>query len=183
VPQREGALRLLEIKPGWDVMDNNLLACPREHIEAVCGMLDNQSQPAKFTGGLDSRLCQPWFAARLSRMRVKVVYTAYDLPVEKPYVERTIKMLRDAGLGHRQVCCYVLAGYESDTPSAAEKRFEWVFALGGLPFAMFYRSPDEPVRKVPRSWHALIRKWTRPVAMFARSDREDAAPLFTEAKT
>jgi len=181
VPQREGALRLLEIKPGWEIMDNNLLACPRGHIEAVCAMLDNQPRPAKFTGGLDSRLCRPWFASRLTKMRVQVIHTAYDLPAEKAHVERTIKMLRDAGLGHRQVCCYVLAGYEGDTPAAAEERLNWVFALGGLPFAMFYRGPAEPIRKVPKPWHALIRKWTRPAAIFAHKRILGAAPLFTQA--
>jgi len=182
VPQREGALRLLEIKAGWEVMDNNLLACPRDHIEAVCAMLDKQPRPAKFTGGLDSRLCRQWFADRLGQMRVQVVHTAYDIPAEKPHVERTIKMLRGAGLGHRQVCCYVLAGYEGDTPSAAEDRLEWVFGIGGLPFAMFYRGPNEPVRKVPRAWHALIRKWTRSAAMFACSDRAGEPGLFAAAQ-
>ncbi|MCJ7778841.1 MAG: hypothetical protein MUP16_11080, partial [Sedimentisphaerales bacterium] len=42
VPRREGDLRLLVIKNGWDIQDNNLLACPRHHIEAVLDMLARQ---------------------------------------------------------------------------------------------------------------------------------------------
>jgi len=76
VPTREGPLRLLAIKPGWDILDNNLLACPRRHVEAVVDMLEGQPKAARFTGGIDARLCRPWFAKRLSRMRMKVRATA-----------------------------------------------------------------------------------------------------------
>ena len=112
MPGREGRLCLLEIKPGWDVLDNDLLACPRPHIEAVVDMLEGQPKPARFTGGIDARLCQPWFARRMAGMRVQILYTAFDHPSAQPDVERAVKMLRDAGLSQRQVGCYVLVGYD-----------------------------------------------------------------------
>lgn len=37
--RREGKLRELEIKDGWDVLDNNLLQCSEQHIRAVFEML------------------------------------------------------------------------------------------------------------------------------------------------
>ena len=40
--------------------DNNLLACSREHVEAVLDMLAAQPRAARFTGGIDARLCEPW---------------------------------------------------------------------------------------------------------------------------
>lgn len=97
VPTREGGLRLLAIKPGWDVLDNNLLACPRRHIEAVFDMLAGQPRPARFTGGLDARLLKPWAAARIGRMRLDVAYLAYDRPANAEAVERAVKMLLNAG--------------------------------------------------------------------------------------
>ena len=85
VPRREGRLMLLPIRPGWDVLDNNLLACPRRHVEAVLGMLEDQPRAARFTGGIDARLCRPWFARRLGRMRVQILYTAFDHPDQRPH--------------------------------------------------------------------------------------------------
>ena len=167
VPQREGSLRLLDIKPGWDILDNNLLACPRPHIEAVLAMLDGQPRAARFTGGIDARLCRPWFARRLGPMRVQILYTAYDVPGARPQVERTIKMLRDEGLSQRQVGCYVLVGRDRDTLEHAEARLEWVFQTGGTPFAMFYRPADDLRFTIPTAWRSFVRRWNRPACIFA----------------
>lgn len=182
VPKREGKLRLLDIKPGWDILDNNLLACPREHIEAVLNMLETQPRAARFTGGIDARLCRPWFAKRLGAMRVQILYTAYDVPGEKPHVERTVKMLRDEGLSQRQVGCYVLIGQEGDTLEHAEARLEWVFQTGGTPFAMFYRPADDLRFAIPPAWRSFVRKWNRPACIFAShegaagNDMTESAP-------
>jgi len=177
VPGREGRLCLLEIKPGWDILDNNLLACPKGHIEAVLGMLDGQPKPARFTGGIDARLCRPWFARRLARMRVQILYTAFDHPSAEPDVERTVRMLRDAGLSQRQVGCYVLVGYEGDTTAAAEERLQWVFDTGGTPFAMYYRPPDDRRPHIPMAWKGLVRRWVRPACIFARPETAPAECL------
>lgn len=168
VPRREGKLRLLPIVPGWDIQDNNLLACPRPHVEAVLDMLNTQPKPARFTGGIDARLVQPWFAERLGKMRVQILYTSFDAPKERPAVERAVKILRDAGLSQRKVGCYVLVGYKGDTQDAATGRLEWVKEIGGMPFAMFYRPADELRFKIPRDWQGLVRSWSRPAAIFAK---------------
>ena len=167
VPHREGPLQLLHMVPGWDILDNNLLACPRSHIEAVLDMLAEQPKPARFTGGIDSRLCQPWFVRSLAQMRLDILYTAYDSPAERPHIERTIKSMRNAGISQRKVGCYVLCGYDGDTRSKAEERLEWVFGIGGMPFAMFYRPATEHLLKIPGPWRPLIRQWSRPAAIFA----------------
>jgi hypothetical protein len=181
VPQREGPLRLLEIKPGWDILDNNLLACPRPHVEAVLDMLEGQPRAARFTGGIDARLCRPWFVRRLGTMRVQILYTAFDLPGVEPHVERTVKMLREEGLSQRQVGCYVLVGYAGDTLEHAEARLEWVFQTGGTPFAMFYRPGDDLRFTIPTAWRAFVRKWNRPACIFAShdsgNDMTESAPV------
>ena len=170
------------IKPGWDILDNNLLACPRPHIEAVLDMLEAQPRAARFTGGIDARLCRPWFAKRLGRMRVQILYTAFDVPDARPQVERAIKMLRDEGLSQRQVGCYVLVGHDGDTMEYAEARLEWVFQTGGTPFAMFYRPADDLRFTIPPTWRSFVRKWNRPACIFAshagaaRSDATEIAP-------
>lgn len=167
VPEREGPLRLLQIRDGWDILDNNLLACPQHHIEAVLDMLETQPKPARFTGGIDARLCSPWFAKRLGQMRVQILYTAYDHPNQKPHVEQAINTLRDAGLTQRQVGCYVLVGYDGDSLECAEERLEFVFKAGGLPFAMFFRPMEDKRFRVPSEWRKFVRQWSRPAAIFA----------------
>ena len=182
VPKREGKLRLLDIKPGWDILDNNLLACPRPHIEAVLDMLDGQPRAARFTGGIDARLCQPWFARRLGAMRMQILYTAYDVPAARPHVERAIRTLADEGLSQRKIGCYVLVGYEGDCLEHAEARLEWVFQMGGTPFAMFYRPSDDLRFTIPPAWRSFVRKWNRPACIFAShgsstgSDMTESAP-------
>lgn len=168
VPQREGRLRTLNIAPGWDILDNNLLACPRRHIEAVLDMLREQAHAARFTGGLDARLCQPWLAKRLASMRLDILYTAYDSDDTRADVERTVAMLRDAGLTRHEVGCYVLVGYGDDTPSAALSRLSWVRDIGAMPFAMYYRPAQDARKRIPADWQGLVRAWTRPGLIFAR---------------
>lgn len=180
VPKREGKLTLLSIQPGWDILDNNLLACPRGHIESVLDMLEQQPRAARFTGGIDARLCRPWFARRLRRMRVHILYTAYDVPGARPAAERAIQMLRDEGLSQRQVGCYVLVGFDGDTLEHAEARLEWVFQTGGTPFAMFYRPADDLRFTIPRTWRSFVRKWNRPACIIAMhsagKDMAESAP-------
>ena len=165
VPKREGRLRLLEIKPGWDILDNNILACPREHIEAVLAMLDEQPKAARFTGGIEARRVEPWFVERLKRLRLEVLFMAYDQVWEKRFVERAAKMMVDAGLTRHQVGCYVLCGFYGDTIEAATQRCEWVKGLGVTPFAMYFQ--DTIPRPIPFAWRVFRRDWSRPALIWS----------------
>jgi hypothetical protein len=170
VPTREGALRTIAIKPGYNVLDNNLLACPRPHIEAVLDMLETQKHPAQFTGGLDARLLEDWFAKRLGEMRVDIAYTAYDADGERRSVVLAIARLREAGLTQRKVACYVLSGFAGDTIGRAEARCEDVCRWGATPFAMVYRSAEGEA--ISREWRAFARRWTRPAIIFSDPARK-----------
>ncbi|HUT74863.1 MAG TPA: hypothetical protein VM221_08525 [Armatimonadota bacterium] len=168
VPKREGGFRCLTIKPGWIVQDNNLLAAPRAHVEAVLDMLDEQRKAATFSGGLEARrlLKMSWFVERLAQMRVYEAWLAYDSPPEREPALAAIALLRRIGLRQRQTRCYVLVGRDGDTVDEAERRVREVFDAGGLPFAMLWRDENAQMRHEPE-WRALVRKWTRPAAMFA----------------
>lgn len=52
VPKREGDIRELPITEGYNVLDDNLLACSEEHIRKVFAMLKRQRMGA---GGVDRR--------------------------------------------------------------------------------------------------------------------------------
>ena len=174
VPKREGALRTIPITCGYDVLDNNLLACPRPHVEAVMAMLAEQPERAKFTGGIDARLVRPWWCKLLADLRPQAVYTAFDNPNAVDHVERAVGMMFDAGLtpASHVVACYVLVGFAGDTEKAAEERLHWVRGLGVRPYAMYYRAADEKQRRISDGWRQLVRRWIRPEAIYARERGE-----------
>jgi len=176
--QREGDIRELPITDGHDVLDNNLLACSRRHIDAVLDMLDRQPKPARFTGGLDARLLteMPDIAAKIARGRLDVAYLAYDRPSAWPAVEASIKMLREAGgwadgQARRKLGVYVLAGFDpTDSEATIVRRAEQVLSLGATPFLMIYRSPTDRKDPAQEALKRRLRRWMRPRAIFAAQE-------------
>jgi hypothetical protein len=160
VPSREGKIRELEIKDGYIVQDNNLLACIREHVEAVFSMLRRQKQAAIFSGGLDTRLLQVWHRDLIDSIRVHELWFAADSVAMMPQLRRAAEIL--TGIPERKRRCYVMIGFKDETLRDAKKRLEEVYALEFLPFAQLYRGPDE--REYTREWRLLAKKWSRPAA-------------------
>lgn len=168
VPKREGPLRELSIKPGWNVQDDNLLACSDSHIRAVFAMLRQQPEAAQFAGGLEARRLQPWHVDELLTLRLKQVFFAYDNPAEWEPLLHAAAMLKEAGLLHRRshaVRCYVLIGYPGDTHEAADARFRQVLGLGIMPMAMLMRGEDGSVAP---GWKRLQREWANPSILGAK---------------
>jgi len=160
----DSPLRLLEIKPGWIIQDNNILATGREHIAKVFEMLKSQPRAAKFAGGLDCRLIDDWVAEELKMLRISEAFLAADTSVAlKPLTEAVERL---DFLSRNQLRCYVLCAYENETPEEAEKRLEAVWGMGCLPFAQLYQPPDHYIR-YDRRWKTLARRWSRPAIMKA----------------
>ena len=79
VPVREGyTLRELPIRDGFNVLDDNLLACSEKHIREVFEMLKRQAEKPVFTGGLEAKLLQPWHVDLLREAKTERMYFAYD---------------------------------------------------------------------------------------------------------
>ena len=58
--KREGNVRELPITEGWNVLDDNLLACSEKHIRSVFSMLARQKHRPLFTGGLEAAKLKQW---------------------------------------------------------------------------------------------------------------------------
>ncbi len=162
VPAREGyALRELPVTDGWNVLDDNLLACSPAHIDKVFEMLKRQDEKPVFTGGLEAKLLTPDAAKRLKDIRTKRLYMAYDTPDDYEPLRCAGRMLLDAGftVASHTLCCYVLIGYPGDTMDAAAKRLEDTMRAGFFPYAMLYR--DEQGETNP-DWRRFQREWVRP---------------------
>jgi hypothetical protein len=173
-PKREGWIRELSIKDGWDVADNNLLACSRDHIYAVFDMLRRQPEPIKLSGGLDAEMLQPWHVDLLKTIRLKFAWFACDYPGALPNIERVADLMADFSREKKR--CYVLIGFNGEDICQAEKRLKAVYRLGFLPMAMLYRDTSFTKKQWPKEWRVLQGTWTRPAAYKAEMANQTVQP-------
>lgn len=157
VPKREGReVRELEIKDGWNVLDDNLLATSDAHFDAVIEMLRRQPERARFTGGLEAARLTDHHIDKLSGIHPDRMYFAYDMPDDLEPLMDAGRRLQAAGFAARALMCYVLCGYPKDTLEAAERRMRETWAAGFMPMAMLYNQrPD-------RDWREFQRTYARP---------------------
>ena len=163
--KREGDIRELEIKDGWNVLDDNLLACSDGHIKAVFEMLTKQQRRPEFTGGLDASLLKEWHAVELRKIKPKQVFFAYDTPDDLPHIKRAGEMLYSAGFPRKShtLRCFVLCGFPKDTMQAAEYRMKEALAAGFTPMAMLWR---DNTGVYDETWRQFQRQWARPSIIY-----------------
>jgi hypothetical protein len=165
--RREGTVRELPITEGWNVLDDNLLACSESHIRSVFAMLAGQKSKGhriEFTGGLEAKVLKQWQAEELRRLYPSQMFFAYDTPDDfEPLVEAG-KMLFNVGFSKKShvLRAYVLIGYPGDTFEKAEKRLNETMRAGFVPMAMLYR--DETGKR-DSEWVRFAWPWVRPAAM------------------
>lgn len=176
VPIREGALRLLKIRDGWDILDNNLLACPEDHIRSVFAMLERQPQRAKFTGGIEAGRLKPWHVDEFLKLKPDAIWMAYDSANDLEPLRGAVKLLSEAGIvgPHRtkRTGAYVLMGQREDTPPSAEARLKQVIALGIKTQAMLFDNGKACRPEDMKEWYRLRQKYTNAAevgAMVAQS--------------
>jgi hypothetical protein len=169
--KREGdAVRELPIRDGWNVLDDNLLACSDSHIRAVFDMLAKQprNNPPQFTGGMEAKRLKPWHAAAMRKLRPKQVFFAYDTPDDLEPLREAGRIMLGAGftVASHALRCYVLCGWKSDTEAAADKRMIQAMDAGFTPMAMAYQDKRG---KMGGGWAAFQRKWARVAIIHANA--------------
>jgi len=166
--RREGnAIRELPITEGYNLLDDNILACSDDHIKRVFNMLEvgkkKYKKPVEFTGGLEAALLKPWHCEEIYKLKPKQLFFAYDTPDDLEPLINSGDMLSTAGFRiHHQLRAYVLCGYPKDTFEQAEKRMYQTIQAGFMPMAMLYRDADGIMS---RDWMRWQRQWTRPALM------------------
>ena len=163
--EREGDIRELEIKNGWVVTDDNLLACSDQHIQNVFKMLKGQKNRARFTGGLEAANLRPWVAEELFNLKPQSIFFAYDDLNDYGALGNASKLLNEYPFKLRQKYCYVLCGYPGDSMWRAEARMKEVLGLDMIPFAMLYRNKKGEYEK---NWRKFQRSWCRPAAILSK---------------
>jgi len=166
VPKKFGNITELKIKDGWNILDDNLLACSEQHIRNVFKMLKKQKHPIEFTGGLEAKKLQQWHIDLLLQLKLKGIFFAYDTPDDFEHLINASEMLKKAGMIHKNkkhiARCFVLIGYPKDSFEEAEKRLKTVINLGFFPMAMFYQ--DNLGKNIKtKEWGRFQREWANPV--------------------
>ena len=186
VPEREGReIRELKIVRGWNLLDDNLLACSDAHIRAVFDMLHEYKRTKapgeprpKFTGGIEAKRLKPWHVELFRGLLPEQIFFAYDTPDDLPPLEEVVRLFRKADYVREHVLhCYVLVGYPGDTMAAADARCNTILRLGMTPMAMPYQDPAWTLRQFHeqrRRWAKFTNAW-RPAA--ARSKHRNTRYL------
>lgn len=160
------------IHDGWNVLDDNLLACPEWHVRKVFDMLRRQTQRVCFTGGLEAAALQDYQVDLIASLHPKpAMFWAYDPGDPLETLEYAARRMLAAGFtreSHR-LRCYVLIGYPRDTFAAAEKRLSDMVRIGFTPMAMLWKPEREAAMKWQPApeWRAFQRRWVRPAIIHA----------------
>src|SRR6516225_2241719 len=171
--KRDPVPRLLPVIDGWNILDDNLLACPRDHVEAVFAMLRRQHRRIEFTGGLEALSLQDYQVELLASLRPRpTMFFAYDPGDEFETLRSAASRLLEAGFtaASHLMRVYVLIGYPKDTFAAAEQRLRQMLAIGFTPMAMLWRPETQSQQKwaPEESWRTFQRRWARPAIIHAR---------------
>lgn len=171
---------LLPIYDGWNILDDNLLACPREHVEAVFAMLRRQTRAqwpdwdgrVEFTGGLEALALEDYQVELLASLTPRPsMFFAYDPGDEFDTLAIAARKLIEASFtpqSHR-LRCYVLIGIPKDTFAAAESRLNQMLDIGFTPFAMLWKPDTTSAEKYAPGpeWRPFQRKWARAASIHA----------------
>ena len=163
----------LPITEGWNVLDDNLLACPEPHVRAVFAMLRRQKRRVEFTGGLEALSLQDYQVGLLADLKPRPnCFFAYDPGDPFETLKSAADRMLAAGFTRRshRLRCYVLIGYPKDTFATAETRLRDMVAIGFTPMAMLWE-PETPSAEKYRpgpEWHGFQRRWVRPAIIHAR---------------
>ena len=170
--KRYGVATPIPITDGWNILDDNLLACPEPHVRAVFAMLARQGRQIEFTGGLEALALQDYQVGLLADMRPRPsCFFAYDPGDPFETLQSAASRMIAAGFtacSHR-LRAYVLIGYPKDTFAEATKRLNQMISIGFTPHAMLWQ-PETPAAEKWRpspEWRQFQRQWARPAIIHA----------------
>lgn len=178
--------RELQIHDGWNVLDDNLLACSRQHVEAVFRMLGRQKGRVQFTGGLWAHGLQDYQVGLLADLTPRPnCFFAYDPGDPFETLQSAARRMLAAGFtecSHR-LRVYVLIGFPGDTFDKAESRLVEMVNIGFTPFAMLWEPslPSQEKHRPDPEWASFQRRWAKPAIIHASANAEFDGGLFREA--
>lgn len=163
--KREPELIELPVTDGFNVLDDNLLACSEGHIRKVFAMLKRQKERAQFTGGLEAAILKDWHIELLTELNPAQMFFAYDTPDDKEPLRIASIKLHEAGFNRHKLRCYCLIGYPKDTMGKAEERLQFCLECGFFPMAMLWKDLNGYADK---EWMRFQKVWARPASIYSK---------------
>lgn len=165
------------INPNWknqvdfrrihiSILDNNLTAAPIEHFKEVMHFCKKFGLITTIESGLDCRLFNEEHLNALKNIRFdkRGLRFAFDHMAQEGYIQKTLKMCADAGIGKARVLVYVLYNF-NDTPQEAEYRMQEVLKYKFRPYPQQYT----PLNKLTRNPPFTGKYWTEELAASFRN--------------
>jgi len=170
--KRDPVPRLLPIQDAWNILDDNLLACPEHHVRAVFAMLGRQKRRVMFTGGLEALSLQDYQVGLLADLKPRPnCFFAYDPGDAFETLKSAADRMLSAGFTARshRLRCYCLIGYPKDSFAAAQARLQSMLDIGFTPHAMLWQPETASAEKYRPSqeWRRFQRQWVRPAIIHA----------------
>jgi len=122
------------------VIDNNLLACSKDHFDKVIDGLKEIGW-ADFNQGLDSRLLTDYHAQRIAEIQEPMCRLALDSLDYSGDWERALGCLLRAGVPLANIRSYALVGFDSD-PKEAWCRCNFIESYGIKVLPMWFHELD-----------------------------------------
>ncbi len=144
--------------------DNNILGNP--NWKPLFEELETMKMTIDFNQGLDARLVTAEVAEMIARMKMEVVRVAYDYHGIGPFVERAIKLLRDAGVSSRKIVSYTLFNYQDD-PEDFFERVRDLLRWGAVCYPMRF----EPLTSLEKNRFVSPRWGREELEMVAQARR------------
>lgn len=143
------SVKVADISEFWrgqkeiDLMDANLLACP-EHEEIIRQLIDSKAK-VNFNQGLDARFINDDNAKMLSKVKVKMMHFALDLPHNTDRVVQGLLTYRkyNPQVNMRNICVYVLTNFNTTFEEDYE-RIKRLQEIGLTPDVRIYRKDTAP---------------------------------------
>ena len=115
--KRDPVPRLLPIIDGWNILDDNLLACPRNHVEAVFALLRQQNRRIEFTGGLEALALEDYQVDLLASLKPRpTMFFAYDPGDDFETLRSAASRLLEAGSPPPPIACAPTSSSASPKP-------------------------------------------------------------------
>lgn len=188
------AMPIPSFPDGWNILDDNLLACPRPHVEAVFDMLRRQKKSdwpewdgrIEFTGGLEALSLEDYQVGLLADLRPRPnMFFAYDPGDTFETLESAARRMLAAGFtreSHRLRCYVIIGGPNKSAPGGqdtfdtAEARLRQMMGIGFTPFAMLWKPslPSEEKYAPGPEWEKFQRRWARPAIVHASTLRRSS---------